>query len=64
MSHLYGVGLDIETKRILMCFKMQIMKSGGGLGIRTLSTIFRRLDQNGNRKLDKQEFTDALASFG
>ena len=37
MSQLYGVGLDIEVKRINNLFKMQIMKRGGGLGIRTLA---------------------------
>ncbi len=52
MSHLFGVGLDIEVKKINMNFKMQIMKRGGGQGIRTLEAIFRRMDANGNRRLD------------
>jgi hypothetical protein len=61
---LYGVGLDIEVKRINNAFKMQIMKKGGGVGLRTLGTIFRQMDNNRNRKLDQQEFSDALAAFG
>lgn len=52
MSHLFGVGLDIEVKKINTNFKMQIMKRGGGQGIRTLGAIFRRMDTNGNQKLD------------
>ena len=63
MSQLYGVGLDIEVGRINNQFKMQIQKRGG-IGIRSLGVIFRRMDFNGNRKLDQQEFTEALATFG
>lgn len=63
MSQLYGVGLDIEVGRINNQFKMQIQKRGG-IGIRSLGVIFRRMDFNGNRKLNQQEFTEALATFG
>jgi hypothetical protein len=48
---LFGVGLNIEVKRINTQFKMQIVKKGG-IGIRTLGTIFRSMDTNGNKKLD------------
>jgi hypothetical protein len=57
------VGIDIEVKRVLTQFKMQIQKKGG-LGLRTLGTIFRRMDFNGNRKLNQEEFTQALSTFG
>lgn len=60
---LFGVGLDIEVKRISTQFKILIQKKGG-IGIRSLAAIFRRWDKNGNKKLDKQEFEEALAEFG
>jgi len=41
---------------------MQIQKKGG-IGIRSLGTMFRRMDNNGNKKLDQGEFTEALAKF-
>ena len=63
MSQLYGVGLDIEVARINNQFKMQIQKRGG-IGIRSLGVIFRQMDNNRNRKLDKEEFTEALSTFG
>lgn len=63
MSQLYGVGLNIEVARINNQFKMQIQKRGG-LGIRSLGVLFRRMDNNGNRKLDQQEFTEALNQYG
>jgi len=63
MSHLFGVGLDIEVNKINAQFKMQIVKKGG-IGIRSLAVIFRRADTNGNKKLDIEEFTEALAAFG
>jgi len=42
---------------------MQIAKRGG-IGIRSLGTIFRQMDNNGNKKLDIEEFTGALNTFG
>ncbi len=62
MSHLYGVGLDITVKKINLEFKLQLRKRGG-IGIRSLRQIFKRLDLNGNKKLDAYEFEQALASF-
>ena len=63
MSQLYGVGLNIEVGRINNQFKMQIQKRGG-IGIRSLGVIFRRMDDNGNKKLDLREFTEALNTYG
>ena len=63
MSQLYGVGLNVEVGRINNQFKMQIQKRGG-IGIRSLGVLFRRMDNNGNRKLDQEEFTEALAQYG
>ena len=63
MSQLYGVGLDIEVKKINNQFKMQIAKRGG-IGIRSIGRIFKQFDTNGNKKLDQQEFNDALNKCG
>jgi len=63
MSQLYGVGLNIEVGRINNQFKLQIQKRGG-IGIRSLGVIFRRMDDNGNKKLDLREFTEALNTYG
>ena len=60
---LYGVGLDINVARINNQFKMN-MKAKGGIGIKSLGVIFRRFDDNGNKKLDISEFEDALAECG
>ena len=59
---LFGVGLDIEIKKINTQFKILLQKKGG-IGIRTLAVIFRRFDTNGNKRLDQEEFTQALAEF-
>ena len=60
---LFGVGLDVEVKRINTNFKMMVAKKGG-MGIRSLGVIFRQMDNNGNKKLDIEEFTQALNTFG
>lgn len=36
----------------------------GGIGIRSLAVIFRRMDENGNKRLDFDEFTAALGECG
>lgn len=60
---LYGVGLDINVSRINNQFKMAL-KARGGIGIKSLGTLFRRFDDNGNKKLDISEFEEALAECG
>lgn len=59
----YGVGLDIKVRELNMQFKMQLQKRGG-VGLRSLARIFKRMDFNGNKKLDIMEFEEALAAFG
>ena len=59
----YGVGLDIKIKELNMRFRMHLQKKGG-LGIRTLARVFKRMDFNGNRKLDAMEFEEALGAYG
>lgn len=60
---LYGVGLDIEVQRILTQFKI-LMQKKGGMGVRSMAKTFRAADKNKNKKLDRDEFANALASFG
>ncbi len=59
----YGVGLDVAVEKLNFEFKMAIKKKGG-IGLRSLRLIFKRMDFNGNKKLDFQEFTEALGQFG
>ena len=59
----YGIGLDAKIKELNLQFKMHLRQKGG-IGIRSLGKIFNRFDFNGNRKLDIQEFEEALAVFG
>eukprot|EP00826_Nyctotherus_ovalis_P065553 TRINITY_DN9639_c0_g3_i1.p1 TRINITY_DN9639_c0_g3~~TRINITY_DN9639_c0_g3_i1.p1 ORF type:complete len:327 (-),score=98.67 TRINITY_DN9639_c0_g3_i1:143-1123(-) len=43
--------------------KQRLMQRGG-YGLRGLSKVFKRMDQNGNNKLDAQEFCETLDDFG
>ena len=60
----FGADLDVRVKELQHHFKNQVRQRGGGNGIRTLGVIFRSRDNNGNNKLDIEEFTEALALFG
>ena len=60
---LFGVGLDVEVKRIHLKMKLAISKRGGS-GIHNLKKIFKTFDYNGNGKMDIKEFEEALAEFG
>jgi len=53
----------IPPKTILEKLKKS-MKSRGIHGIRGFGRIFRRMDVEGNRKLDRQEFTWGLKENG
>jgi len=59
----YGVNQDVMVRELNLRFKLAIQQKGG-VGLRTLKVIFRRMDFNGNRKLDASEFEQALAAFG
>ena len=59
----YGVGLDVAIKKLNFDFRMTLKKKGG-IGIRTLGTIFRQFDYNRNKKLDIAEFEAALSQCG
>jgi len=59
----YGVNRDVMVRELNLKFKLAIQQRGG-IGIRSLGLIFRRMDFNGNKKLDASEFEQALAAFG
>lgn len=59
----YGVNRDVMVRELNLKFKLAIQQRGG-IGIRTLGLIFKRMDFNGNKKLDSSEFEQALAAFG
>ena len=59
----YGVDLDVRVKEVNLQFK-NIIRSKGGIGIRTLGSIFRGFDADGSQKLNPEEFEQALATFG
>ena len=62
MPHLYGVGLDIEVKRVATQLKMQIAKRGG-IGMRALAIHLASCDPVGCKSFDAEEFEAALAGF-
>lgn len=59
----YGVGLDVAVKKLNFEFRMALKKKGG-IGIRSLATLFRQMDSNKNKKLDVVEFEAALNGAG
>jgi len=59
----YGVNQDVMVRELNLQFKLAIQQKGG-VGLRTLKVIFKRMDFNGNKKLDSSEFEQALAAFG
>lgn len=60
---LYGVDLNITVKKIIMDLKLSLTKYGG-INIKNLKRLFKEFDYNGNGKLEKYEFQQALAKFG
>lgn len=55
--------MDVKVRELNLQFKLAIQQRGG-VGLRTLGVIFKRMDFNGNKKLDASEFEQALATFG
>jgi hypothetical protein len=43
MSHLFGVGLQVEVNKIQIAFRMQLAKKGG---VKYLAQAFRDIDVN------------------
>ena len=63
MSHLFGVGLQVEVNKINNGFRMTLAKRGR-VNAHTIGAVFRELDTNGNGSLDPAEFEKGLAKFG
>lgn len=59
----YGVPLEVLVRELNIKFKLAI-QTKGGIGVRSLKHIFKRMDTNGNKSLDISEFEQALAAFG
>lgn len=63
VSQLYGVGTDVEVKRINMQLTMQIQKRTDGLSLRNLLSILRSLDATGQGVLDFEQFELGLKKY-
>jgi Ca2+-binding EF-hand superfamily protein len=59
----YGVPLEVMVRELNIKFKLAI-QTKGGIGVRSLKHIFKRMDTNGNNSLDQSEFEQALGAFG
>jgi Ca2+-binding EF-hand superfamily protein len=59
---LYGIGLDVEVKRIILKLKLNISKRKAC--IYGLRRIFKRYDADSSGKLSPSSFEEALAEFG
>lgn len=53
-----------EGRGIVQRVKNMIISRGGALGIRSMTVILRRLDRNGNQKLDAEELREGLEVYG
>jgi Ca2+-binding EF-hand superfamily protein len=63
MSHLFGIGLQVEVNKINMSFRMQLAKRGLA-AFKHLNKVFHEMDSNGNGFLDYKEFERGLAALG
>jgi len=53
-----------EGRNIVERVKNMIISRGGALGIRSMTVILRRMDKNGNQKLDASELQEGLEVYG
>ena len=59
----YGVPLEVMVRELNIKFKLALQNKGG-VGLRSLKNIFKKMDTNGNNTLEAGEFEQALAAFG
>ena len=53
ISQLYGVGMDVEVKRINMRLCMQIQKKNDGLSLRNMANVLKAVS-DGQNALDQE----------
>lgn len=63
-SLLYGVGLDVETSRIMMQIVMGLQKKNDMNALRTLAANLADQDVNGEGAYDIDAFTAGLGKSG
>ena len=63
VSQLYGIGTDVEVKRINMQIVMQIQKRNDGLSLRNLLNFLKAQDKNGEGVLDFDGFELGLKKY-
>ena len=63
VSQLYGVGTDVEVKRINLQLVMQIQKRNDGLSLRNLLSVLRAQDKDGSGVLDFEAFELGLRKY-
>jgi len=59
---LYGIGLDMEVKRIILNLKLNISKRK--VCLYRLRSILKRYEKEGSCKISTSAFEEALAEFG
>ena len=60
---MYGVGTDVEVKRINCQIVMQVQKRNDGLSLRNLLSILRAQDKSGSGVLDFDAFELGLRKY-
>ena len=56
--------IDPNTKDIVQKVKNMLIERGGANGLRSMTVILRRLDKNGNKRLDQEELQQGLEVYG
>ncbi len=56
--------LKAKVRELNLKFKEAVKQRSGNGSLSALGRIFRRMDKDGNQKLDATEFEKALAAFG